>query len=103
MPFTVPPFVVTTEAGGRVGRVDPELDTLVAGTGPPLAFGAARTNAEGGSPPIVSASAAFTAYGTATKRDLGCSGSVPICTANHRPMPLVKISAGRPCALLAPN
>ena len=36
--------------------------------------GAANTNADGGFPPTVSASAAFRAYGTLTSRTRGCSG-----------------------------
>ena len=56
MVFTVPPAVVTFEAGG--GAFADEADPLAEETD---AAGAARTNADGGNPPMVSASPAFSA------------------------------------------
>jgi hypothetical protein len=53
--FTVPPEVVTLDAGGGALVVEamPEDEAAFAG--------GASTNADGGKPPIVSASAAFSA------------------------------------------
>src|SRR5579863_3079485 len=58
--FTVPPVVVTfDEAGGGAEGALPS--PVVAAGAEPAVGGAARTKAEGGRPPIVSASAAFMA------------------------------------------
>lgn len=57
--FTVPPVVVTFN--DPASGVEAVAILLSAAIGAPLFGGAASTSAEGGNPPIVSASAAFNA------------------------------------------
>src|SRR5215471_5179942 len=104
---TVPPVVVTLdEAGGGMAPAPGALVELLSGAAGDAAFGvggAARTKAEGGSPPMVCASNAFIAYGTATRSTRGCSGSLAICTASQRASPFTNRSGGMPFLLVAPS
>src|SRR5580698_1785639 len=85
--FTVPPVVVTSdEVAGDAEEDDAdegEADDAVALFNPPLA-GAASTKAEGGSPPMVSASPALNAYGALTSSTRGCSACPETCTPTQR-------------------
>src|SRR5277367_2014187 len=65
-------------------------------------FVPARAKAEAGSPPRVSASAAFIAYGTLASRTRGWADSPAIWTASQRASPLAKRSIGMPFERVAP-
>ena len=103
--LAVPPLVVTLEEA----RGETEEDDGAAGMFSVVVRvvsalgGAASTNAEGGSPPIVSASAAFMAYGTATSKTRACSASCTTCTASQRASPDTNKSEGNPLALVVPS
>src|ERR1700680_650342 len=61
-----------------------------------------RTKAEGGRPPIVSASAAFKAYGTLSSTTRACSSPPFTRTPSQRASPELKRSSGKPSGLVAP-
>src|SRR5450432_1040926 len=101
--FTVPPLVVTVDAGGGALVTSFEVaapPTLPAA--PPLG-NAANTNALGGSPPIVAASPAFNAYGTLSNITRACSSPPFTRTPSQRASPDAKSSTGRPSDLVAPS
>src|ERR1700728_550727 len=105
--LTVPPGVVTSEVVAAGAAASPLMvplavaSLLVGGTIP--LGGAANTNAEGGNPPMVSASPAFNAYGALTSSTRACSACPEACTPTERACSEVKISAGSPAAVVAPN
>src|SRR5580692_9541672 len=94
----VPPVVVTSVAagGGTVAVVLLDVEE-------PMTSGAASTKAEGGSPPMVSASPAFNAYGALTSSTRGCSACPETCTPTQRACSEVNNSAGRPSGLVDPS
>src|ERR1700727_666142 len=88
--LTVPPVVVTLEAAGG-GAVPASRPLVLAGAAELLAAadgpGCASTKAESGSPPRVSASAAFSAYATLNNNTRGCSACAEACTPSQRASP----------------
>src|SRR6516162_2581111 len=90
--------VLTTLAGGGVDAFAVDAFEDRRGLDPlPDAFGA-KTYAEAGWPPSVSASAARSAYGTLVSRVRGFSVSPrpANCTANQRSLPSANRETGRP-------
>src|SRR5579863_3212544 len=102
--LTVPPVVVTLDdvlailCDGAASGVVPAVDVAPADAG-----GAAKTNADAGSPPSVCASAAFIAYGTATSSTRGCSSPPFTVRASQRASPVVNRSTGIPSGLVDPS
>src|SRR5450631_3103071 len=99
--FTVPPVVVTFDDNGG-GTDEPGAVTELVDDAPPMT-GAASTKAEGGSPPMVSASLALSAYGALTSSTRACSASPDTCTASQRAAPVINISGGRPWLPVVPS
>src|SRR5882672_2442995 len=96
MKFTLPSPVTAAFGGGA--DVAPEVDAA-AGVALCVAVAdAASMKAEGGSPPMVSASAAFRAYGTLSSNTRGCSACPSGCTPSQRASPDENNSLGRPPA-----
>src|SRR5215471_10508301 len=101
--LTVPPEVVTVDCGTS-SAVFAELVELPFDDMAPEPFsGAASTKADGGSPPTVSASPAFSAYGTLSSRMRGCSSPPFTRTPSQRASPELNKSIGRPSTLVAPR
>src|SRR5580698_421178 len=98
--LTVPLPVIAPEGGNTFG--DAVATTVDVDPATALAEDAS-TNADGGNPPIVSASAAFSAYGTLSSRTRGCSSPPLILTPNQCASPLLKRSSGKPSVLVAPS
>src|SRR6266567_5705925 len=97
--FALPPEVVTGDTSGGTEDAEPpagESPNFVATVVLVPIGEAASTKADGGSPPTVSASAALSAYGTATSSTRACSDSPAICSASQRASPVINISAGKP-------
>src|SRR5580698_11592532 len=96
MKFTVPdpPTAAATETSAG----DPPLPFPA--EAPP---GAANMNAEGGSPPIVSASPAFNAYGALTSNTRGCSACPETCTPTQCACSELKILSGNPWPVVEPS
>jgi hypothetical protein len=70
----------------------------------PAALGAAASiKADAGSPPTVSASAAFNAYGTLSNSTRGCSCPPLMVTPSQRASPEVNKSNGNPSGFVAPS
>src|SRR6266478_5041730 len=93
-----PPPIVAAPMAPVLGNTVP--------TPPPLPVaGLASTNDDTDLPPNVSASEAFSAYGTLTSSTRGCSTSFGrfACTPNHRGSPAVNSSSGNPSLLVDPN
>src|SRR5260370_37233802 len=84
--LVVPPVVVTLKVvgGGADGELADGAAAVGLAAGTPLFGGAATTKAQGDTPPQGSASTAFSAYGPATSKVRGCSGSRPTWTASER-------------------
>ena len=68
-------------------------------------LGSVSTKADSGLPPSVSASAAFSAYGTLTSSARGCSASPGdcACTPSQRDSPELNSSSGAPSLVVAPS
>src|SRR5208283_2954292 len=97
--LTVPPAVVTGVVPVAIGC------TVVAALLTPKleVGGAAKTNAEAGSPPTVCASAAFSAYGTLSRETRGCSACPCACTPSQRASPATNRSDGKPVLVVDPS
>src|SRR5260370_39521641 len=99
--FAVPDPVTVEADGGALGAVASGTAVVVFA---PFEFaGAASAKAEAGSPPRVSASAAFRAYGVLTSSVRACSACPAGCTPSQRASPEANRSMGRPSGLLAPK
>src|SRR5579862_5601756 len=70
---------------------------------PEDAAGAASTKAVGGSPPMVCASPAFSAYGTLSNKTRGCSAWFCGWTPNQRASPEANRPVGKPWLLVEPS
>src|SRR5271169_1361702 len=102
--FSVPPVVVTSDETAGVTDEAVVATALSEVVVVALPFGsAASTKAEGGSPPMVSASPAFNAYGALTSSTRGCSACPETCTPTQRACSDVNISAGSPSGLVDPS
>src|SRR6266478_2420690 len=97
--FCVPPPPIVA------APIAPVLGNTVPTPPPPPVVGFASTNDDTDLPPNVSASEAFSAYGTLTSSTRGCSTSFGrfACTPNHRGSPAVNSSSGNPSLLVDPN
>src|SRR5208283_3141782 len=100
--LAVPPVVVTSLVVAGETRFAVLASGLLA-EAEAMAAGAASTKAEGGSPPMVSASPAFSAYGALTSSTRGCSAWPEICTPTQRACSEVNNSAGSPSGLVDPS
>src|SRR5271170_8174228 len=102
----VPPVVVTSDEIAGETEEDEEDggdDVAPSLTLVPTLGGAASTKAEGGSPPMVSASPALSAYGALTSSTRGCSACPETCTPTHRACSEVKILSGNPWLVVEPS
>src|SRR5579863_8771742 len=95
--LTVPEPVTALTDTGDDDATTPGDAAALAGAGP------ANRKAEGGSPPKVAASPAFSAYGTLKRMILGCSGCPCGCTPNQRASPATKRSEGNPLLVVEPS
>src|SRR6266478_5677406 len=97
--FCVPPPPIVA------APIAPVLGNTVPTPAPLPVAGLASTNDDTDLPPNVSASEAFSAYGTLTSSTRGCSTSFGrfACTPNHRGSPAVNSSSGNPSLLVDPN
>src|ERR1700733_2002519 len=97
---SVVPVPVTALDGGAV--LCPVLESLVDTEASPFG-GAVNTKAEGGNPPIVAASPAFSAYGTLNSNTSGCSACSAIRTPSQRASPVVNNVVGTPLGFVMPS
>ena len=95
--LAVPSLVTAVQA------LSGETSRAASGFAPETIAAVARRNAEGGSPPRVSASPAFKAYGALTSITRVCSACPSTVAPSQWACRVVNKSAGRPAGLVAPR